>query len=392
LTISNQEVLGNIDSETPLYVNYEELWSNLLNPSFFKLASWGYPWCEFSFGKDMVDKLHGVVYDKIMDSIIQMIDKLDLRCTLSNSEDDGSEFVPSDMISHIKPTNPKDFELYLNLIEFCQLFLLKSNPSHLLRWLYVFCKQSCDKALKYPFASGFYKLLTIAMKICKDYKYFEGISEDKMLLDENSSNDDSGVSMITKYSCFHLISKFLKESIERLTEYKNELLISCLSFILSVPKEFIDMKRHSIALKTCFETGISHLPLADLGLNTLNYWFDEIDSLEVKKCLPIIATSMSDYLKVKGNEEKEENTRSSSIRKKTIKVYHNINKKSEIEITLKSIQIRIVQFFGKLGGESLIFLEESENNEKFMSWDTEPHLKFPMPFRDVKPDVFLGKI
>jgi DNA-dependent protein kinase catalytic subunit len=375
-----------------LYVNYEELWSNLMNPSFFKLSSWGYPWCEFSFGKDMEDTLHGVVYDKIMDSIIQMIDKLDLRCVLLNGDSDDSEFVPSDMISHIKPTNPKDFELYLNLIEFCQLFLLKSKPEHLVRWLYVFCKQSCDKALKYPFASGFYKLLTIAMKICKDYQYFQGISEDKMLLDEVPSKDDYSISMVSKYSCFNLISKFLKETIERLTEYKNELLISCLSFILSVPREFINMKVQSIALKTCFETGISYLPLADLGLNTLNYWFDEIDSSEVKKCLPIFATSMSDYLKVKGNEEKEENTRSSSIRKKTIKVYQQNNKKSEIEISLKSIQIRIVQFFGKLGGDSLIFLGESEDNEKFMSWDTEPRLKFPMPFRDVKPEIFLGKI
>eukprot|EP01080_Neovahlkampfia_damariscottae_P000233 gene233-4479_t len=392
LTISNKEVLGDVDLEKPLYANYEELWSNFLDPKYLKLTSWGYPWSEFSFGKDISEKFHGVIFDKIMESITQMIDKLDLRCTLIGTDEfEDSEFTPSDVTSHIKPKNPKDFELYLNLIDFCQLFLSKSKSNHFMRWIYVFCKQICEKSLKFPFASGFYKLLTLAMNTCKDLNYFQGVKEDHMVLEE--SMDSLGISSITKYSCFVLVSKFLKETIEKLGEQKNELLISCVGFILSVPKEFIEMKHSSLALKKCFESGMSYLPLADLALNTLNYWFTEIDSKEVKKCLPIFASSMSDYLKVKGNEKNEENVRTSTARKRTIITFQNDqNSSNSEEITLKSIQRRIVQFFGKIGGDSMILLDSSTNNDKYMSWDTTKHVKFPLPFRDVKPDVFFDSI
>jgi hypothetical protein len=44
--------------------------------------------------------------------------------------------------------------------------------------------------------------------------------------------------------------------------YTDELLVSCLKLVLSVPKEFLDLPLLVPALQTALKLGVSHLPLS----------------------------------------------------------------------------------------------------------------------------------
>jgi DNA-dependent protein kinase catalytic subunit len=76
----------------------------------------------------------------------------------------------------------------------------------------------------------------------------------------------------TKQICFTLISKFVKEVLVRMKQYKDELLGACLQLVLAVPKEFIDVPMLVPSLVMAFKLGLAYLPLCEIGLDALEYW------------------------------------------------------------------------------------------------------------------------
>jgi DNA-dependent protein kinase catalytic subunit len=72
------------------------------------------------------------------------------------------------------PSVPKDFELFLNLVEFSKLILPTNHSKLFSRWIYILARELIIKANQYPLVSGFYKLLSIALKIAEKLKYFRG--------------------------------------------------------------------------------------------------------------------------------------------------------------------------------------------------------------------------
>jgi DNA-dependent protein kinase catalytic subunit len=59
-----------------------------------------------------------------------------------------------------------------------------------------------------------------------------------------------------KLNCFFLYKKFIKEIYVRMKQFKDELLASCLEFMLSLPKELIvlNLKEVFEALQVIYET------------------------------------------------------------------------------------------------------------------------------------------
>lgn len=58
------------------------------------------------------------------------------------------------------------------------------------------------------------------------------------------------------------------------------------------------------------------------------------------------------------------------------------------------LQIRILRLLGRLGGDNLSLIPDSrsaiENNYSAISWDHTKRIKFHLPFKGIKPQIFLG--
>lgn len=119
--------------KTITYENYIPLWKTVLNVTSLK---------EFDTTTHPIfDRQNMLVslYDEMIDSILHIIDRLDLsidkektevrretffsfakrRCLLVQEEnDDGTS--TTDPVFGMKPMKPKDFEIFYNLVDFCQ--------------------------------------------------------------------------------------------------------------------------------------------------------------------------------------------------------------------------------------------------------------------------------
>lgn len=68
---------------------------------------------------------------------------------------------------------------------------------------------------------------------------------------------------------------------------------------------------------------------------------------------------------------------------------------SQMTLTpVAKVRHRILRMFGGLGGETnILLLDDTERNpSNAVVWDTENHLTFAVPFQDMKPSIYLGKL
>ncbi|MEE6464048.1 hypothetical protein FKM82_006146 [Ascaphus truei] len=93
----------------------------------------------------------------------------------------------------------------------------------------------------------------------------------------------------------------------KMKQFKDELLASCLMFILSLPHDIImlDMKAYIPALQTAFKLGLSCTPLADAGLDALEDWSAHIPPQIMQPHYKDILPSLDGYLKNSAASESE---------------------------------------------------------------------------------------
>jgi DNA-dependent protein kinase catalytic subunit len=299
---------------------------------------------------------------------------------------------------------------FLDLVEFCKLILPQLQPqTRFDKWLYVYSRELILKSNQYPLVSGFYKLLSIALKISDKTRYFSSTSkpEPKQLttsaggdamdvdteptltsLEPLKEGDSSATEAETKEICFILVNKFIREVLARMRQYKDELLGSCLQLVLSVPREFIDVDNLVAPLQTAFRLGLAYLPLCEIGLDALEYWL-RVKRNDVLRALPKILPSLSEYLSMSGAHLGDSPAGSVGVgaQKKEAIEY-----KSEHDRTLQStLQVRIVRLLGKLGGHNLALVPEFDL-EQLMAWDSEKDiisLQFPLSQTEAPFDVSL---
>jgi len=75
----------------------------------------------------------------------------------------------------LKPVVPKDFELFLNLVEFCKLILPKVHVQQFGKWIYILGREVISKSNSFPLVSGLYKLLSVSFKLADRLDYFQGL-------------------------------------------------------------------------------------------------------------------------------------------------------------------------------------------------------------------------
>ncbi|XP_040828526.1 DNA-dependent protein kinase catalytic subunit [Ochotona curzoniae] len=351
-----------------------------------------------------LQRLNRLLYDEFIKSVLKIIEKLDLtleKQTIGEQED-GNEatgvwVIPtSDPAANLHPAKPKDFSAFINLVELCRDILSGNRVQFFEPWVYSFTYELIVQSTRLPLISGFYKLLCVAMRNVKKLKYFEGISPRSP---KHSPEDPE------KHSCFALFAKFGKEVSVKMKQYKDELLASCLTFVLSFPYDIIelDVRAYVPALQMAFKLGLSYTPLAQIGLNALEEWSGHIHRHVIQPYYKDILPYLDGYLKTSTlSDETKNNWEVSALSRAVQKGFtktalKHLKKTRSISSSeapsLEDIRIRIVQMLGSLGGQinkNLVTAATSdEMMKKCMAWDVERRLGFAVPFRDIKPVIYL---
>ncbi|KAM9332600.1 DNA-dependent protein kinase catalytic subunit [Pholidichthys leucotaenia] len=344
--------------------------------------------------------LSQLLYDELVKSVLRIVEKLDLsvqKVTGEESLDDASHVLPSsDPTAHLLPNKVKDFTAFINLVDFCSELLLNRHSEYFQSWMYPLSHELILHSIRNPLVSGFYKLLSVTMKIAKKIKYYQGVGL-------QSSGSPQGETV--KNACFALFSKFGKEVCIRMKQYKDELLASCLTFVLSLHHNIValDIKAYCPALETALKLGLSHIPLANAALDALEDWSSHIPLETMQSCYTNILPLLDGYLKTTSTESKDESNWEvmSSLSSKSDRGYSRVMRrllKKSTQLAMEDaplviVRLRVVKLLGHLGGKlnrNLVTVVSSEDMmKKFVAWDSEKRLNFAVPFTDMKPVIYL---
>ncbi|XP_028288750.1 DNA-dependent protein kinase catalytic subunit isoform X2 [Parambassis ranga] len=380
--------------KVPASQNYLPLYKALLDCD--QLKDSGFLDGAFESQNAALGSLSRLLYDELVKSILRIVEKLDLSVqkvtTGEEAPDETAHVMPSsDPTAHLLPNKVKDFTAFINLVDFCSELLLNKHVEYFQSWMYPLSHELILHSIRNPLVSGFYKLLSVTMKIAKKIKYYQGVG-----LRSSPQSDP------IKSVCFALFSKFGKEVCVRMKQYKDELLASCLTFVLSLHHNIValDIKAYGPALETALKLGLSHTPLANVALDALEDWSSYIPLETMQPCYTSILPLLDGYLKATSTNSKDESSwevMSSRSDRGYSRVLTRLLKKSK-ELTTEDaplvlVRLRVVKLLGHLGGKlnrNLVTVVSSEDMmKKFVAWDSEKRLSFAVPFTDMKPVIFL---
>uniref|UniRef100_A0A8C3EIJ4 DNA-dependent protein kinase catalytic subunit n=1 Tax=Corvus moneduloides TaxID=1196302 RepID=A0A8C3EIJ4_CORMO len=392
--------VGTRRSKVPTCKDYLYLFRSLLSCDTIKEC--GFEDANFLTENAQLQSLSRLLYDELIKSILKIIEKLDLTVQKldvseqgENAGDSALVGPSSDPASNLQPTKPIDFIAFINLVEFCRVILPEKHVEYFHPWVYSFGYELIIYSTRLPLISGFYKLLSVTMKIAKRIKYFEGVSPRSL---RRCPEDPE------KSSCFALFEKFGKEVAAKMKQYKDELLASCLIFLLSLPHDIVmlDIKAYIPALQNAFKLGLSCTPMADLGLDALEDWSAHIPSHMMQPYYKDVLPLLDGYLKSSTSTGESQNNW--EVRKLSQAAQKGRNKVviqrirraktlSDNSPSLEAVRTRVAHLLGSLGGQinhNLITATSAEEMmKKCVSWDTEKRLSFAVPFADMKPVIYL---
>ncbi|XP_048223408.1 DNA-dependent protein kinase catalytic subunit [Perognathus longimembris pacificus] len=395
--------------KVPTYKDYVDLFRHLL--SCDEMTDFLLVDETFLFVNSSLRSLNRLLYDEFVKSVLNIVEKLDLSLEKQTpgEHEDGAEaagiwVIPtSDPAANLHPAKPKDFSAFINLVEFCRELLPEKQVRYFEPWVYSFAYELILQSTRLPLISGFYKLLSVAVRNAKKIKYFEGVSPKSLTQSPEEPE---------KYSCFALFAKFGKEVSVKMKQYKDELLASCLTFVLSLPPSIVelDIRAYVPALQMAFKLGLSYPPLAEVGLNALEDWSVHIQKHVIQPYYKDILPSLDGYLKTSTLSDDTKNKwEVSALSHAAQKGFNKVVLKhlkrtktisSKEGLSLEEIRIRVVQMLGSLGGQInknlVTAVSSDEMMKKCVAWDREKRLSFAVPFRDMKPviylDVFLPRV
>ncbi|XP_041364232.1 DNA-dependent protein kinase catalytic subunit-like [Gigantopelta aegis] len=398
--------------KTISYKDYLDLWAGILDSAKIK----DFAALDISIAER--HKLTEALYDELLTAILKIITKLDLTSTSEESNEqvadtdldgiaeDQGQGLSADPIHGIQPAKPKDFQVLINLVDFCRNLLPYHHYELFNRWMFPFSHTVILLSTKNPFVSGFYKLLAVAMRIANQLEYFKEVVPASPVKGEPMEVDQSPTEGFKqKDICFQLVKTFSKEVLVRMKQYQDDLLASCLTLILVLPKEIVKEQLVDVVpvIQICLTIGLSYLPLAMVGLEALEYWSQHLPDYLISPHYKDILPYLDSYLQTA--EQMTEVTDSIIImkesksgrgKKKLPTRIVRLNKKDKenksYESQLAVVKQRIVRYLGSLGGSLnhalLACSDDDDISKKAIAWDTHQHLRFDMPFVDMKPTIY----
>lgn len=423
--------VGNFQNkERRAYRQYCDLWHALLSSDRYQ-----------TFSKEeqvALPQMQRVIYDTLVSHILKMLRTLtlDLRPAVPDdlsgpddlSQEQAFAFVQGDVGTQLKPAKAKDFELYLNLVEFFKIFFYLGplndageedtfqaqpvkeikedvlNGPAVLRfwfkpWILIYGREVIALSERHPLVSGFYKMTAIIMRIGEEQGYFEGCvavkqEEDaKVPKSEDTSMvpSTSGDSLGNRQFLAAMVTKFLGEVVTRIQQYKAELLFSTIHVVLSVPLTFVDVPQLLPALQKCLNIGLNFHQAATLAMDVMERWLTYLPD-KMKPCLPAILPSLSAYIRpttAPASTAVVAESEDSKSDGKVLELPPAVAVVSEEETLVVS---RILNFLGKMGGENRFVLDVQSEQDLALAWDSVQHIRYALPFPSHKLDVYLDPL
>lgn len=125
------------------------------------------------------DQFFTCLYDGLISSLLKFLDNLNLEVkeTIVSSKGDAIELVAQGgtlgRAVQLDAEVPKDFQLFLNLVDFSLEFLSTGHHTKYFgRWVYVFGHRLVTLSTKNPLVSGFYKLFGLTLSLSEKLDYF----------------------------------------------------------------------------------------------------------------------------------------------------------------------------------------------------------------------------
>ncbi len=166
------------------------------------------------------------LFDTMMSSVLSIISRLQLGEIRVVQQSDGS--------STTMPRNIVDMDLFLNLTTFLQELIPRCESHLFSRWLPIFFERVTAHAVQPDChnVSGFYRLLTLALKAGNHSMYFTPMAD---RVKSKARNVGTRRDPLGPARCADVIRPFLLGVHQRVHSYTDELLASCLEFVLSIP-------------------------------------------------------------------------------------------------------------------------------------------------------------
>ncbi|CAF1392236.1 unnamed protein product [Adineta steineri] len=391
--------------KTITYENYLPLWRSILSVTTSKeFDTSAYP---------IFDRQNMLVslYDEIIESILHIIDRLDLNVEKEKTEDENNDETTTntDPVFGMRPVKPMDFQIFYNLIDFCQDLLPDQSPELFQKWIFRFLYDIIATSTKYPLVSGIYRFATFVMNICLKLDYFKSTRDNIEMMEVDTNENEQVIAVCG------LVRRFAHEVLSRQKQYRDDLLISCLQFIMSLPSECIDydFSDYVPAIQLALSIGLNYLPLAEQTINSLERW-SQSKSLNLANFYNQILPYLDDFLRLSYDQGDDVNVRAvvstlqektrSSAKSKRVLPTRMLKKSKQIkhlfeDSDIRRVQFRILKYLGSLSNHINHYLIDDTSNyfiKEAIAWDNNNHITFNVPFDDIKPtihlDVFLPRI
>eukprot|EP00939_MAST-03C_sp_MAST-3C-sp1_P003097 g3097.t1 len=256
---------------------YLPMWRALLESSKVEraIAKWG---TSLSDSRG----LPRLIFSHLMTHVLRMLDKLDLRTQTLPSSSRGEDDAASK--ARKVPSVPKDYSLFLNIVTFCIEIFPTCSEDLIDSWLHPFLSQLIRMDRKYSSeVSGIYKLVEVALDVSRESDAFK-----------SSFSPKGGSSQ----ECREVVRSFISRLLDRVPQLVDELLLSALRCVLSCPESIvriIGFARFGPALVQALTLGLQHVPIAMLGIRTLERWTEgNVEHLEA--LLPRVLPALEPYL------------------------------------------------------------------------------------------------
>ncbi|XP_052761107.1 DNA-dependent protein kinase catalytic subunit-like isoform X2 [Mya arenaria] len=382
------------------YKDFMETWAGLLDaPNIKEFAA-----ADISLETRL--QLTEAIYGEIITAILKMLDKLDLAASSGDGSDEGSgvtedaEETSADPLHGVQARRPRDFQIFINLVDFCNDLLPMKHYQLFETWILPVSHRLILLSTDHPLASGLYKLLSVCMKIANKLHFFQTQDDGDTEKGEKMEVSQDSPDMTT---CFLLVKKFSAEVLVRMKQYRDELLAACLIFILSLPTPIISDQMNDVvaAIQVTLKIGLSYLPLANVAMDALEVWSRTLPYSVMEKHYPSILPCLDSFLKTteQGAETVETSVSTNKsgsgkgrkkLAQRLVREKKNTSKKYGTQ--LSQVRQRVMWYLGQLGGSvniNLLADTDQKIAECAIAWDTEQHLKFDMPFVDMKPTLYL---
>ncbi|KAI9209180.1 uncharacterized protein BJ171DRAFT_576762 [Polychytrium aggregatum] len=378
------------DGPVHAYQEYMYFWKCLFNPAFHSTVP-----------DEESDAFLDQIYDEIMWTILRLLRGLNLEAFERIPDDETGTPISmrvkdlpgltgsSSDLTHLQPSRPKDFSIFVNLVEFARLFIADVATERFHRWVDVFGEQLMALSVQHPLVSGFYKLLASCLRHIKQMG---------PLQPQHASTDGHRAHF----------SRYLSEVPHRCLQYKDDLLVSCLELLLYAPWGLVDAKSLCQPLRVALKLGLTYSSMALAAIECLEMWSAKLEPENREHCFRLVLPGLLDYLRLDAGESLVDLSQSNDSGPKNAAEIDLLMPgsrkaggttassgklaKGTISTHSQALRRRILTLLGSLGEHSVLALSESVDPESLNPWDSESRIRLRFPFEDVNVDVHLDDL